>query len=50
MVGTIGGTVSSFHLKTYSVRRSRPLREGTEVIFGPRRSVPKGPFYEVGGP
>jgi hypothetical protein len=28
-----GGCVSCFHFKTYSVRRPRPLREGTEVIF-----------------
>src|SRR6266446_9398747 len=34
MVGKMfaGGCVSCFHFKTYSVRRPRPLREGTEVI------------------
>jgi hypothetical protein len=38
MVGKMfaGGRVSSFHLTLlarHSVRRPRPLREGTEVIF-----------------
>src|SRR5262245_33636139 len=49
MVGKMfaGGCVSSFHLTLlarHSVRRPRPLREGTEVIFEPGAGIAKGPI------
>src|SRR5215831_9992346 len=49
MVGKMfaGGRVSSFPLTLlarHSVRRPRPLQEGTEVIFEPGAGIAKGPI------
>ena len=50
MVGKMfaGGCVSSFHLTLlarHSVRRPRPLPEGTEVMFERAKPVYRAPFY-----